>query len=196
MLFIFEGMDNTGKDTQIELLKKTIQYSLNKDIKEYHWVGPDKNLSDKEKVNQYILLMEDKFNEYLNNSNSITIWNRSHLGEYVYGQLYRNTEPEKWLFLKEQELYNSNNVFRINTFLIQLEGDIKHLINNDDGLSYSIEKNTKKKEKDLFRIAYNQSCIQKKILINVSENSTTFVDKYKIQELIVKYVLDNSDLVF
>lgn len=189
MLIIFEGLDNTGKDTQISLLKDSMHNDIT--IHEHHWQAPTKEYTDDDKIYEYETCMSIHFNHYASKEENIHIWNRSHLGEYVYGQLYRNTRPQDWLFQKEEHLLHFCNKEEI--FLFQFDGNTQHLINNDDGKSYTIDINNKEKEQLLFIDAFNQSKIINKKLINISNENDTFIDKYTLSKSILNFIKQRNE---
>jgi hypothetical protein len=191
-LIIFEGLDNTGKDTQINKLKDSILfYNPNFTFTEYHWQPPVGN-TDEEKITYYSDLIKKQFELFKNesNPNNIHIWNRSHLGEYVYGQLYRNTEPDKWLFKLEQEIlqdFQFSNKLN-NIFLVHLDALAEHSIFIDDGFSYTVDPTEKNNERFLFFDAINLSIIPNKFTINVSANKTSFFDLNLIHHSIFTFL--------
>ena len=83
-LIIIEGTDNIGKDTVInQLIEKFDTATL------IHCSGPkSKVFQSKEQDNKFIQYAENIVNRYYDNTDVI-IMNRSHIGEYVYGQIYR-----------------------------------------------------------------------------------------------------------
>jgi len=137
---------------------------------------------------------------------NLIIWNRGHLGEFVYGKLYRETNPEEWVMNLEEEFdYNDSE----NVYLLLLTADPEFLSQNDDGLSFSSTVDSKKKEIENFKNAFHLSQIGKKLIIDVTTLRTdtkleTFEDEgvkvyktvtetstvYKPQENILQEVLE------
>ena len=84
-LIIIEGTDNTGKDTIIsKLLERFPTTTL------IHCSKPfSKKFSDKEQDQLFKVYIENIVNGSYDSTHCI-IMNRSHIGEFVYGTLYRN----------------------------------------------------------------------------------------------------------
>jgi len=176
LLIIVEGMDNTGKDTLISGIKSHFNKS---DIEEIHFTGP--NIKDNiiayiEQIKQY----GDKLLQTALLDKDIIIWNRSYMGEYVYGQIYR-----------EVNKYDVEKMIKVmNTELSKLDMDILYvqlictsntlIIDNEDGksLSNSVDNyktylKTLKKERTLFKEAYNLIPDDfYKIMVNVNEGES------------------------
>lgn len=87
------------------------------------------------------------------------ILDRSHVGEAVYSPLYRNYNGD-FVFEEERTFLWQDNLKRIK--LILFTDDAENVIKRDDGLSFSIDLNTKKKEIELFDKAFEKSILNKK----------------------------------
>ena len=170
-LIIIEGTDNTGKDT---LISKILEKYPTANI--IHCGKPlTKKYSSQEQ--------DELFNVYANNivnkkydSAHVIIMNRSHIGEYVYGVLYRNRDAEE----VKNMLININNILYSRKDLsiryIQLLSNSENLLkNNEDGKSLSngnIEKINKeaKQFKEIFdNININESD-KKLIYVNYGDS--------------------------
>jgi thymidylate kinase len=173
-LIIIEGTDNTGKDT---LISKIIErYSI---VTIIHCGKPySKKYSS---IEQDVL-----FNAYcdaiINNefsSSNIIIMNRSHIGEYVYGTLYRNRSKKEVMNM----IYDINNKFNskkdLEVYYIQMIcGSAKLLKDNEDGQSLSCGKADKiLRESELFKEAYDDMNIENKKLIYVNNG-----DQFRTRE--------------
>ena len=163
-LLIVEGLDRCGKDTLInEFLEK---YPNSKMV---HWGYPQGNTNqektDYQKMSFEFFMKEFKF---LDNKNELDllIWNRAHIGECVYGPLYRESEPE-WIYELEKDYLLKDNVY-----LVYLYGDTEFLLKNDDGESFTTDVNKKNHEAELFKAAVNKSLIKTKIKIKVNDGNT------------------------
>lgn len=132
-LIIIEGTDNTGKDTIIsKLLEKFPTSTI------IHCSKPfSKKYSNKE---------QDKlFEAYIDNivkgkydSTHVIIMNRSHIGEYVYGILYRDRTPDEVgnMIIRLNNKLNSREDLEIR--YVQLLCTSKKLLSsNEDGKSLS-----------------------------------------------------------
>jgi len=183
-LVIFEGIDRTGKNTQINNL---INKYSNVNIR--HWRAPD----SKSHINsQYAqkLKFHQEFNNYLIekrlNNSDLLIWNRSHVGEYCYGSLYRNTKSD-WIFDLEKiyKFYEDNNVYLINFY-----ADPEFILYKDDGKSLGRTLELKQKEINLFQEAVDLSHIINKINIKVNNKNDDFIPEQEIFGKILDFIDD------
>ncbi len=167
-LIIFEGCDRTGKDTLINELVKNMPNVIKR-----HWTSPKGNTNE-----ERIDYQKKSFNEEFKLYNDLKllipdtnmIWNRGHLGELVYGTLYRQYDPDNWINNLELK-YSFNDCKDI--YLVYLYGDVDFLVNNDDGESFSNDIKMKEKELDLFFHAFYKTTIKNKIKIKINKK-----DKY------------------
>ena len=182
-LLIVEGLDRCGKDTLIASLSTKYKFVVNS-----HWGFP-KGETDEEKT-QY---QRERFSEefrmqdiirytgrkgYLQDE-GIIIWNRSHIGEYVYGNLYRNSQPETWVpKLEDKYFINDPDVY-----LIYLYADAEFLVKQEDGKSYSTKLEDKQREIERFHAAIDSSKINNKIKIKVN-NGDKYTDATSILDVI------------
>jgi len=181
MIIIFEGPDNVGKGTQINLLRTyfgninkithIIKYSniLTENIYEY----------SKIQYNEMFKIMKKL------NDNFYLIFDRSHIGENVYSPIYRNYNGE-YIYDIEKKYIKSN--FWNSIFLITLYDEPENLIKRDDGLSFSIKLEKKQKEIDLFINSTKQSNINKKLLLNCNKMSINI-----IHNKIIEFLKRNSN---
>ena len=169
-LIILEGCDRTGKNSIINALTRDSQNSIVRHFGSAH------GSTDSDKRRNQFLFFSNEMQLAQSRStfsiqgekykNDLYCWNRSHLGELVYGQLYRNTHPQEWIYNLEK-LYG----FDIDPgiFLILLQGNSKVLCNNDDGDSFSSKKEQKDIEQEYFYRAYMNSTIVNKKIIQVTD---------------------------
>ena len=87
------------------------------------------------------------------------ICDRAHLGECVYSPIYRDYSGD-FVFEEEKNFIWQDNLKRIK--LILFTDDAENVIKRDDGLSFSIDLDTKKKEIELFDKAFEKSILNKK----------------------------------
>jgi hypothetical protein len=109
----------------------------------------------------------DKYNYYP----ETVIWNRSHLGEYVYSQMFRGGKPE---MLKNMLLEYERRFISFEVYLITLTADPEFFNSREsDGheLSKTIEEKTK--ELELFKEAHKFSIIANKHLLKVDMQTET-----------------------
>lgn len=208
---IIEAVDRAGKDT---LIKNLMPFCQNLVVT--HFSSPiGKTDSEKRKFQEdsfkqefekaYWFMKSEFFGTPKKEKMNLLIWNRAHLGEFVYGNLYRQTQPEEWV-MKLEEDYEYDNMD--NVYLLLLTGDPEFLSSRDDGESFNGSVEARKKEIANFRDAFKMSKIKKKLELEVTtmkthishtvSNNSLFssidgaesasVD-YKPQELILQEVL-------
>ena len=156
---IIEGPDRVGKDTLSKNIRRyyrtTTFYNMHYDFINY---GPEQNIHDKKMYDDMFKLMDMVRDESVR-----VLCNRSHIGDYVYGQLYRKSS-NLYVFDLEKK-YNLENIL-----LVYLYSSVPEiLMARDDGNSLS--KNDLKKinqEQRLFEEAYELSVIPNKMCINVA----------------------------
>ncbi len=132
-LIIIEGTDNTGKDTIIsKLLEKYPTVTL------IHCSKPfSKKYSTKEQNQVFETYINNIVNGKYDSTHAI-IMNRSHIGEYVYGILYRNRTPDEVgnMILRLNEKLNDRQDLEIR-YVQLLCTSKKLLVKNEDGKSLS-----------------------------------------------------------
>lgn len=184
---IIEGFDRTGKDT---LIKNILQHCKTAFIT--HFSRP-LGSSDEERTEYQKISFENEFLNALNIQHThnffkipekmnLLIWNRSHLGELVYAKLYRNSNPEKWVYDLEKKYVHSN------MFLILLSAPSEFLQLVDDNQSYAKSIDDIKKEHKLFFEAFEKSSIPNKMIIDVEENMN-YVSQNSILNTTLKFLL-------
>jgi thymidylate kinase len=165
LLILFEGQDRVGKDTQITLVKKLMYPERMFQVLHYSKVPFDTN---KENMVYSLKLYYDMFRLFYKNEYNF-IANRSHIGEMVYGPLFRHYDGT---YVLEVEKRFKDNPKWDNVVLVTLINDPEILIKREDGSSLSGGKlNIMKKEHDLFKEAHEASLIKNKILIECKEDS-------------------------
>ena len=184
-LLIIEGCDRTSKNTLIKNL--TSQYENyvvrhfgspngknNFEIRSWQYNSFKKEFDLASKRNDFSLMKEK----------GIWIWNRSHIGEAIYGKMYRNTNPDDWIY-KLESSYN----FHIDpqVYLLLMEAPAEFLCKRDDGLSFTSDVEKKKDELGLFRSAYDDSLILNKQIIDVS-NGNEYLDQVIILDKVNKFL--------
>lgn len=183
-LVIIEGTDNTGKDTLIsKLLEKYPTVTL------IHCGKPcSKKYSSREQDELFSVYTNNIVNKIYDNTH-IIIMNRSHIGEYVYGVMYRHRD------IKDAEAM----VMEINARL-ELRSDLdvryvqllcsseKLISENEDGKSLSSGDMEKiKQEREMFEQIFNLTLLKKKLIyVNDGDNfrsrESIFNEVYKFIE--------------
>ncbi len=175
---IIEGTDNTGKDTQqnliIEKVNNLVFQKLHysslpfRGVKELHISYSQKLYDD-----MFKLMMASKDND-IN-----IIFNRSHLGESVYSPLYREYSGD-YIFDIEKKYVNS---LRKELYLITLTNDPHTILKRDDGKSFYGNEEEVKAEVDGFNRAHRLSKIKNKLLLNIGTMSAEEVSNIIIDFL-------------
>jgi hypothetical protein len=190
---IFDGGDRLGKST---LIKKVCDFYNYDNVTVRHFGKPPKKFPpdvtpfefQKEcfwkeaHVLEYLNMMDkDALYAYYEN---VLIWNRSHLGEFVYGQMFRKTDPKEINeFLKN---FESAYLCDGDPVLILLTADPDFFLNQEDGNSFSQNIDQKTKEIELFETAFNNSMIFNKIKIKVNQG-----DSYRSKDEIFEEIKEH-----
>lgn len=176
-LIIVEGVDCVGKST---IIQEIVKYYDEYNITIRHFGRPKSNNPNLFQYNAFKsevdIVKNIKANEifFYRHYPNIIIWNRSHIGEYVYGQLYRCLSNEESLSmidnidnsLYELAISYPNN---LEIKLIYLYASSDLLIKTEDGESIGKKIEEKEKELLLFDEIINDSNWDN-IKINVSNN--------------------------
>lgn len=178
LFFIIEGIDNVGKSTLIKNLKN----ALNDYVFQTLHYSSVKQPTIEESINYSTDLYEQMFAMMLNQQrfdNSGIICDRSHLGEMVYGPIYRKHSGTYVLDI-EKRFMCSRSLWD-NLFLITLVDKAENVIARDDGLSFSVDADEKDAEIHAFKEAHEKSQIKNKLLVDVSSYN---------EEKLIKHVLE------
>ena len=171
-LLIFEGIDNIGKDTVINELKKEFK------CKVIHFSSPEKfckistlcGLNVKE---IQLLQFETKLKEaciYLESGKyAYVILNRSHIGEYVYSPLYRKSSGN-WVFDLFEHQFKS--ILHDAIYILLTTSNFEFNIQNDDGLSHTNTIYSKQIEQAKFLETLEKTLITNKYIIDTYDAST------------------------
>jgi thymidylate kinase len=188
-LLIIEGPDRCGKNT---LIKNLTAQAENYVVRHF---GSAKGASDFEKRNFQFQFFKKEFDlasmrlrfempDKERYPNDIWIWNRAHLGEFVYGKMYRNTYPEDWV-MQMETLYGMD--LDPSIYLLLLKAEPEFLCKNDDGQSFSADIEKKKQEIKSFEDAFNKSRIINKMTLHVS-NGESYLDESIILDNVNKFL--------
>jgi len=180
-LVIIEGVDRTGKDTLVGYLQK-----WHKKWKVVHWTKPvGETDGDKKKYQKAFFEHEMLSYQELKKTSpyDILIWNRGHIGEFVYGTMYRNTQPSEWVSELEKK-YLAND---LDVYLILLVADPEFVLKNDDGDSFSTKIEDKRDELRKFTDAVFNSKIPNKKIIKV-HNETGYLPAETIASQVDKFI--------
>lgn len=181
---IIEGTDNTGKDTQQNLIIEKINNLV---FQKLHYSSlPFKD--DKEKHISYSQkLYDDMFKlMMMSKEQDINIiFNRSHLGETVYSPLYRQYSGDYVFDIEKQYV----NHLRQELYLITLVNDPHIILSRDDGKSFYGNEEEVKAEVDGFRRAHRLSKIKNKLMVNIGTMSAEAVSK-----IIVDFLMQENTI--
>ena len=192
-LIIIEGIDCIGKDTLIKGIQEHFIKDYNVCIR--HFGKPPKNLNTEDVLdfqfkcfeNEVKLISNINTPGYYRYYDDLIIWNRSHLGEYVYSQMFRggNAQDLKYKLLNFEHWHLEN--FMFGTYLITLTADPQFALSKEDGQSFSQNFEQKTKELELFKEIHEFSTIKNKIIIKVDEWNTV-IKSGKLEEEYEGYI--------
>lgn len=179
MILILEAPDNCGKSTQVQ---KLIHLFHDKSIHQLHYSSV-KGFNNNVEIFTYSCKMySDMFKLlYSNYKDMHFILDRSHIGEMVYGPMYRDYEGD--YVLNIENYWREDKDFWDEIYLITFIDTPVRLIERDDGLSFSIDLEKKAKEVELFQKAHERSLIKNKLLIDIKNLNENEVFQ-KIREFI------------
>lgn len=166
MVLFIEGPDNSGKGTQIDLIKKYVEYKYNCPVHYLHY----SNIKGKQNKEEIRELSEQLYRQMFQLlkadsifNNDLIICDRSHLGEAVYSPMYRKYSGDYVFDLEKEYLPEFEDPVGLLVFTETAE----NLIKRDDGLSFSIDPVQKQAEIDTFRSAFNKSKVPYKKFIEL-----------------------------
>lgn len=176
---IIEGPDAVGKSTLISETKKYIETSYHQPVFIIHCEN-FKNITDLIEYKEFSKNFYKSCFELMNHTDGkFLIFDRCHLGEYVYSPMYRHYDGSYIFELENKILYPKTVV----EFLI--DADPEKIIEIDklrnDGKSFTLDIKKKNEEIKRFKKAFEQSSIlNKKIITNfVKEPKIVFNEQMK-----------------
>jgi thymidylate kinase len=185
-LIIIEGTDRTGKDTLVNRLVESAEHAVKR-----HFTFPEgKTDEDKKFFQQLVFNREFRIWKIVDREmrNTLMVWNRSYIGEAVYGTIYRNSSPHEWLWDLEKhwEMHIDPRVY-----LVVLYADPEFLVAKEDGKSYSNSLQDKTREVEAFLEAFHKTAIQRKLLIKVNDGGE-YIDREDIFNQVISFVNDQE----
>lgn len=183
LYIIVEGPDNVGKSTLIQNLKN-YYHSMVFHTVHYSNVRQDSPEDTQAYSTKLYTQMFDLMVNQMKYDNSGIIFDRSHLGEMVYGPIYRGYTGEYVLDI-EKKYTNILDVWN-NLLLITLVDTPENLVKRDDGLSFTTDIAKKQIELANFIQASSSSNIKHKIGINVASH-----DEKKVLAAVAGYIEQN-----
>jgi thymidylate kinase len=189
-LLLIEGPDRCGKNT---LIKNLTSQAENYVVRHF---GSAKGKTDFEKRNfQYQFFKKEFALAALRSQfempdkerypRDIWIWNRAHLGEFVYGKMYRETHPEEWVM--QMELMFGMDLDP-SVYLLLLTAPAEFLCKRDDGLSFSAKVSDKESEIFAFHDAFDQSKILNKMILDVTDSNGSYLSEEIILQKVNEFL--------
>lgn len=176
-VIIVEGLDRCGKDTIIKHIEKKVGSSI-----VIHCVAPQGRTNEEKLRWQKMKFEHDlKMVNTTQLKNMTVIFNRSYIGEAVYGPIYRGTDSD-WIYELEEKYVDLEN-----SCLILLTADPKFIVKNDDGLSFTTDVKKKQVEIDKFKEAFERSKIQNKLHLVVNEGDE-YIDQEKEFKIVDEFL--------
>lgn len=190
-LIVIEGGDRLGKNS---LIKGLCEYFNYDNVTIRHFGKPPKRILLENVLDFQFQCFDHEANlvSQIRNYESsdryydeTVIWNRSHLGEYTYSQLFRGANPDLVkIRLQEFEAYKLTNS---NIYLITLTADPDFFFKKEDGNSFSQSMAEKAIELELFKEAHEFSLIKNKLLIKVDKDGE-FRGKQEILDEVIEFI--------
>lgn len=181
-IILFEGPDNCFKSTMINAIIE------HKQIENYVIIHSGKPITKGLSKEQIVLNQLDynhrliKHAENLSNMFDMVFLDRSYIGEYVYGQMYRDISyKEHHLFSLEQSLFKPET-----WSALLLIDSTQNRLEREDGKSISVSEHTMEYETMLFKKFFNISKIENKQIIDWSK--TEFNDENRLN--IIKNIFE------
>jgi len=184
LFFIIEGIDNVGKSTLIKNLKNALNDYVFQTLHYSSVKQPTLELNIKYSTELYMQMFSMMLNQQRFDKSGI-ICDRSHLGEMVYGPIYRK-HPGTYVLDIEKQFMCSRSLWD-NLFLITLVDKAENVIARDDGLSFSVDVDEKDAEIYAFKEAHEKSQIKNKLLVDVSSYNEEKLIKHVLQYISSQY---------
>ena len=162
MIVIIEGMDRCGKSTLVDSLRKHVMTDPGTFV--HHSVSPPKDVKDPNKweLDNYRALID--FAGGAAAGDQSILFDRFHLGAYVYGVKYRGQSEN--IIAEIEDYYPA---FKNDAILITLVDYPSAIVERDDDDSIeSTEEDFAETYKSFIR-AFMDSKIEKKIMLNITE---------------------------
>ena len=160
MIIIVEGLDNTGKSTLIKNLRKYVfKHPM---VTSIHCTSPPYQSNSqwsKDHYNEILRLSRD-----MSMNGWVVILDRSHLGEDVFGPIFRN-ESVDYIYDLEYSYFVD-----VDVRAILLIDDPANLIERDDGQSHTINRNDLQNVSDRFVDVFKKSHINHKMVYHITND--------------------------
>jgi thymidylate kinase len=181
MVIILEGQDRTSKSSIARLIQDRLYSSELKPVICSHYTNIHAPQCAMRQISEAhyeggFKLIKDSINE------RHLIFDRFHLGEYVYSPLYRNYDGS-YVFDIERKYKD----FLSPVYLITLTDLPENLIKRDDGLSLSNRADDLAMERKRFTEAHNLSIIPNKLHVDING-----IDEKSVQNKIISFIFDKQ----
>lgn len=172
LIIVVEGPDNVGKSTLINNLRNTFNNIAFQIV--HYSSAPVSGVNNTIDYNTRMYRsMFDMMKAVSKEEYTGIICDRSHLGEMVYGPIYRGYSGEYVLDIEKK--YMDIPSIWDNLFLITLYDEPENVISRDDGLSFSTDIRIKREEIKNFINAHDKSNIKNKLLLNIKNHDADAV---------------------
>jgi thymidylate kinase len=156
---MLDGQDRCMKDTTIEQLRKHLKTPR---IQVFHEGKPPNGVDYRLwAIEHYSFMLRNAFS---NHQGGVIIYNRSHLGEVVWGPKYRGYDADFIFELERQYLSYVEDAY-----LIVLTDTAERLMARDDGKSLTKSTQELDEVRSMFSSALDRSCIQNKLHVKLEE---------------------------
>lgn len=176
---ILEGPDNCGKSTQASLIIKNLDHLT------FHKLHYSSLPFDSDQSRYYSSIMYRQMfamMEKLKFTKTNLIFDRSHLGESVYSDLYRGYSGD-YVFDIENGYVNS---LKNHLYLITLINNHNIIADRDDGKSTYSNTDDIETEVRSFMESHKKSNINNKLLVDVGN-----MDENEVNKMIVDFIITN-----
>lgn len=161
MILIVEGLDNTGKSTLIKQIRSKIL--VDPKTISLHCSSPPNNSNAEWSKLHYTQILSEV--SRLNQNGWDVILDRSHIGEMVYGPLYRGVKDSTYILDLDKHFLQAQD-----SYMILLTDSPESLVSRDDGYSPSINIDDLDKITNLFLNAFDKSFIEHKLHYDITDN--------------------------
>lgn len=166
-LLVVEGLDRCGKSTLVKSLKTKI---LNPRIVTLSSSSPPIGVDDSWSIQHYSSLFENIAT--LVETGFMVIFDRFHIGETVYGPVYRGSNTG-YIWELEEALISAIGE---SAYLLLLTDEGKNIAKRDDGLSLESSASEYDKIGSKFKISYDKSVIPNKLQLNITDDGWAKVE--------------------
>jgi thymidylate kinase len=117
---------------------------------------------------------------------TVLLWDRSHLGEYVYSQMFRGID-KKTITNRILGFEKNSYLYPNQIHLVTLTADPEFFLSKEDGESFSKDLVQKTRELELFKEVHDISQIKNKLLIKVDQDGV-FKSKEEILTTVLNFI--------